>query len=946
MVIDGMHRSGTSLAARIVQDLGISLGPPESLLGPGDDNRSGYFEHRAVKAFDDELLGELGGSWDRPPLLLPGWQHDPALDSWRDRARSILDSLPGTEPGPTPPIGIKDPRLSLLLPFWRAIVPIRATLIMIRDPREVVASLAVRRFGVDTDTAASLWLRYQLAATNADPQGLIVRHDEFFDDLANTVDRIASHLELASPSDAQRAASTGHVDLSLRHQRADSSTHTESPMLDLAVHVWNDGKPDFSTIPTEVVTALQQGRLQPQTSQRDAARARADAQSYKVQLKARNDQLRALENRLAELRAAKEAPVTLPAETITAPVSLIVPRDLFVSRVAQDRLAETLGAIASSFEAVVSPLQMLPPGSSVVTHAERQRIANPPLLPLIDQELRGAAAVRNDGIVEARDATVRFIGDPSGFIDPAAPSLDPWLDQTPAHAGEESRPPFAQRPLVLFIGSAPDDDVDDLCRAWVNDLIRRGVEARLAVPEPPQGMYLAPPCVPSEQTLRALVPDVVVALDDGALSNALRWCDPTPIFTQFSHDTVDGVVTGQWVAASATVRAKIGRTATVTDIAETVIRLSSGPYATTAAPDPGASRIFAPPEVSDDERTAPEVAVDRTAAVVAIPLSPTTPRLTVIAELLGEVGYGVTHGMAAFRRAGRYATDLTVVDAGRPSRVLDRIVETRHAAALDTIVWVDAVDVAYDRGAMDGVGALTQTAIRRLEHSTGALAPTPAITRALETQGFAAMTLPLLLPTRLTRRLQDLGCLKPSTAPIIGWILDTGVASPPPSVPAVAEALNELLMNDPELRIEVHAPESWDAGKLSTHPRVIRRSTPPRTDSLARWNFQVWTPATRQVSLYGRTDGLVEASLAGVPTVLDATVARTVGGLADPRLTVRERTDPGAWLDVLSLARDPIELDRRVTRSRALSTTLLGPAARAEVGRRLEGWIATTQDCR
>ena len=77
MCLIGMHRSGTSLAARMLSLLGVSLGAPEGLLPPGPDNPAGYWENKSIQEFDDELLADRGGAWDQPPVLVPGWEQRP-----------------------------------------------------------------------------------------------------------------------------------------------------------------------------------------------------------------------------------------------------------------------------------------------------------------------------------------------------------------------------------------------------------------------------------------------------------------------------------------------------------------------------------------------------------------------------------------------------------------------------------------------------------------------------------------------------------------------------------------------------------------------------------------------------------------------------------------------------------------------------------------------------
>ena len=117
--VTGMHRSGTSLAARAVNLLGVSFGTAASLLLPGPDNPAGYWENRAVKELDDVLLAHLGGSWDHPPLLLPGWELAPDLDPLVSQAAEIVArDLVAGDHRVGGVVGFKDPRLALLLPFW------------------------------------------------------------------------------------------------------------------------------------------------------------------------------------------------------------------------------------------------------------------------------------------------------------------------------------------------------------------------------------------------------------------------------------------------------------------------------------------------------------------------------------------------------------------------------------------------------------------------------------------------------------------------------------------------------------------------------------------------------------------------------------------------------------------------------------------------------------
>src|SRR5215471_18740011 len=125
-----MHRSGTSFATSALHHLGVSLGAEQGLLPPGPDNPAGYFENKDIQELDDELLAHLGGAWDRPPRLAPGWATAAELDPFRTRATVILDRDFAAAVGDGRLIGFKDPRASLLLPFWRTVLPIERTVVL------------------------------------------------------------------------------------------------------------------------------------------------------------------------------------------------------------------------------------------------------------------------------------------------------------------------------------------------------------------------------------------------------------------------------------------------------------------------------------------------------------------------------------------------------------------------------------------------------------------------------------------------------------------------------------------------------------------------------------------------------------------------------------------------------------------------------------------------
>ena len=104
----GMHRSGTSAIAGMLADHGVELGPVSE---QNRFNPRGNREIRELNRLHDRVLERSGGSWWEPPARIRARSGD-----YRRRNR-ILGSIPGET------IGVKDPRLLLVLDLWRDLEP-------------------------------------------------------------------------------------------------------------------------------------------------------------------------------------------------------------------------------------------------------------------------------------------------------------------------------------------------------------------------------------------------------------------------------------------------------------------------------------------------------------------------------------------------------------------------------------------------------------------------------------------------------------------------------------------------------------------------------------------------------------------------------------------------------------------------------------------------------
>jgi hypothetical protein len=216
--IVGSHRGGTSIITKVLNLLGVQLGPHESMLPAGFDNLTGFWEQTAVVTINDEVLIRLGGSWYQPPTLSPGWERTDSLDDLVEKARTFVVA---GQLGAEGVCGFKDPRTSLLIPFWRRVIPEMRFVVCVRHPLEVQRSLSVRN-GFTASHGYTLWATYMSTALldTATSDRLIVHYDNLFN--GEEWRRMAQFLGVEPPSAATVEQITHAVRKDLRHHNSES----------------------------------------------------------------------------------------------------------------------------------------------------------------------------------------------------------------------------------------------------------------------------------------------------------------------------------------------------------------------------------------------------------------------------------------------------------------------------------------------------------------------------------------------------------------------------------------------------------------------------------------------------------------------------------------------------------------------------------------------------
>lgn len=270
-LVIGMHRSGTSLLASLLEGLGIDLGDD---LYPADrHNPAGYFEDRTCMEIQERMLLELRCPWHSvagtralPPLWWRAASMRPLvaeLAAWLDRR--LLTN--------TSRWAVKDPRTTRFIPLWRDLLAARglrpAFLLAVRDPAEVVAS-ELARDGVPPEQVFRIWLRHNLDAlldADDDLAGIFLYH-RWFDDGTRQVRRLAQAAGLDPDAAPISAILAARLSADLYRQRSpglvapDWARHVFHGLEHLADHPTRHARRRFAT-DMEYIDAMLRGRERP-----------------------------------------------------------------------------------------------------------------------------------------------------------------------------------------------------------------------------------------------------------------------------------------------------------------------------------------------------------------------------------------------------------------------------------------------------------------------------------------------------------------------------------------------------------------------------------------------------------------------------------------------------------------------------------------------------------
>ena len=181
IVVAGFHRSGTSLAAQILELSGVFLGHEK--LPEHRSNPHGHFEDREIVTLHDMILKDSGLTWQVDGSSLPV-----VRNPHRRRMQKIVEKRNAEQEI----WGFKDPRVSLFMDAWKDLLPDVRVLMVYRSFAESTYSLHRRaangflyrtrgfrfhrKFWNEPDLALKMWLAYNKALVefaNAHPENVL-----------------------------------------------------------------------------------------------------------------------------------------------------------------------------------------------------------------------------------------------------------------------------------------------------------------------------------------------------------------------------------------------------------------------------------------------------------------------------------------------------------------------------------------------------------------------------------------------------------------------------------------------------------------------------------------------------------------------------------------------------------------------------------------------------
>jgi len=206
IIVLGMHRSGTSMLARLLNMMGLYFGAEGSSTGLNEENPKGFWERQDVRKLNDYILQKNGFDWNRiSDFESTGQFSEETKKHFIHEGKKIILGMDAFRPW-----FLKEPRFCLTLPLWRELLEVPVVIHIYRDPFEVASSLQ-KRNNFPIEYGLAMWERYnQLALLHSGDLPIIsINHSLLVQKPYLAIDLIKRFLEdhgvpnLRQPSDKE-----------------------------------------------------------------------------------------------------------------------------------------------------------------------------------------------------------------------------------------------------------------------------------------------------------------------------------------------------------------------------------------------------------------------------------------------------------------------------------------------------------------------------------------------------------------------------------------------------------------------------------------------------------------------------------------------------------------------------------------------------------------------
>lgn len=190
VIVLGMHRSGISVTASVLDALGVNMG--DSIDNPSITNVTGHFEDKDFVSVNKQILKRNDGSWNRPPDNLDN-------NTLRKEIQALL-----SEKHSSPIWGWKDPRTVLTYELFRPHVKKPHLVFVYRNPLAVAKSLQ-KREGTSIATNLRLINEYNrtidaiIEAESSTPH-VFINYEQLLSDTSQEIKKLADFLHIDNKS--------------------------------------------------------------------------------------------------------------------------------------------------------------------------------------------------------------------------------------------------------------------------------------------------------------------------------------------------------------------------------------------------------------------------------------------------------------------------------------------------------------------------------------------------------------------------------------------------------------------------------------------------------------------------------------------------------------------------------------------------------------------------